>query len=54
MSGSPTITIPGGFDERGMPIGFQLVGRHLDEALLIRAAHAFLGATDFHRRHPKL
>jgi amidase len=54
MSGSPTITIPGGFDERGMPIGFQLVGRHLDEALLIRAAHAFQGATDFHRRHPKL
>ncbi|MCX7228335.1 MAG: amidase [Burkholderiales bacterium] len=54
MSGSPTITIPGGFDERGMPIGFQLVGRHLDEALLVRAAHAFQGATDFHRRHPKL
>lgn len=54
MSGSPTITIPGGFDPKGLPIGFQLVGRHLDEALLVRAAHAYQGATDWHRRHPSL
>ena len=52
MSGSPSITIPGGFNSAGMPIGFQLVGRHLDEALLIRAAHGYQGATDWHRRHP--
>ena len=52
MSGSPTITIPGGFNPAGLPVGFQLVGRHLDEALLIRAAHAYQGATDWHRRHP--
>ncbi len=54
MSGSPTITIPGGFNAAGMPIGFQFVGRHLDEALLIRAAHAYQGVTDWHRRHPDL
>lgn len=54
MSGSPTITIPGGFTAKGLPIGFQLVGRHLDEALLIRAAHAYQGATAWHRRHPSL
>jgi amidase len=54
MSGSPTITIPGGLESRGLPIGFQLVGRHLEEALLVRAAHAFQGATDWHRRHPTL
>lgn len=54
MSGSPTITVPGGFNAQGMPIGFQLVGRHLDEALLIRAAHAYQGVTDWHRRHPEL
>jgi amidase len=52
MSGSPTITLPGGFDGAGMPIGFQLVGRHLDEALLVRAGHAFQRATDHHLRHP--
>ncbi len=54
MSGSPTITLPGGFDAAGMPIGFQLVGRHLDEALLVRAGHAFQKATDHHLKHPKL
>ncbi|MFA7666430.1 MAG: amidase [Burkholderiaceae bacterium] len=54
MSGSPTLTLPGGFTARGLPIGLQLVGRHLDEALLIRAGHAFQGATDWHRRHPSL
>ncbi|MBA3477933.1 MAG: amidase [Lautropia sp.] len=54
MSGSPTITIPGGLNQAGLPVGFQLVGRHLDEALLIRAGHAFQGATDWHRRHPTI
>jgi amidase len=34
--------------------GFQLVSRHLEEALLIRASHAFQQATDFHTRHPAL
>ena len=54
MSGSPTITIPGGSTAHGLPVGFQLVGRHLDEAQLVRAAHAYQGATDWHRRHPTL
>lgn len=54
MSGSPTITLPGGVDRDGLPIGFQLVARHLDEALLVRAGHAWQGATDWHRRRPAL
>ncbi len=54
MSGSPTITLPGGFTARGLPLSFQLVGRHLDEALLVQAAHAYQQATDWHRRHPAL
>lgn len=54
MSGSPTITFPAGFTPRGLPVGVQLVGRHLDEALLLRAGHAFQQATDWHRRRPPL
>lgn len=54
MSGSPTITLPGGFDRAGLPIGFQLIGRHLDEALLVRAGHAYQGVTDWHLRHPSV
>lgn len=54
MSGSPTMTLPGGFTEKGLPVSFQLVGRHLEEALLVRAGHAFQQVTDWHRRHPSL
>ena len=52
FSGSPTITLPAGFASSGVPIGFQLVGRHLDEALLLRAGHTFQKATDWHLRRP--
>jgi amidase len=52
LSGSPTITLPGGLASSGLPIGFQLVGRHLDEALLLRAGHAFQQATDWHLARP--
>jgi amidase len=52
MSGSPTMTLPGGFTAKGLPLSFQLVGRHLDEVLLVRAGHAYQQATDWHRRHP--
>jgi amidase len=54
MSGSPTLTLPGGFTAEGLPLSFQLVGRHLDEALLVRSGHAYQQATDWHRRHPTL
>jgi amidase len=54
MTGSPTITLPGGFTPAGMPVAFQFVARHFDEALLVRAGAAFQQATDWHRRHPAL
>jgi amidase len=52
MSGSPTLTLPGGFARQGLPLSFQLVGRHLDEALLVRTGHVYQQATAWHRRHP--
>ena len=54
MTGSPTITLPGGFTESGGPVAFQFVGRHFDEARLIAAGDAFQRVTDWHRRHPSL
>ena len=54
FTGQPTITLQGGVDSAGVPIGFQLVANHLDEALLFRAAHAFQQRTDWHTRHPDL
>ncbi|TXL75702.1 amidase [Vineibacter terrae] len=52
MTGSPTITLPGGFTDKGLPVAFQLVSRHMEEDLLLRAGHAFQLATDWHKRRP--
>jgi len=52
MTGNPTITLPGGFTEAGLPIGFQLVAADLEEATLVRAGAAFQGVTSWHRRYP--
>ena len=54
MTGSPTITLPGGFTESGGPVAFQFVGRHFDEARLVVAGDAFQRVADWHRRHPSL
>lgn len=54
MTGHPTITLPGGFTEEGMPVAFQFVGGHCAEAVLLQAAEAFQQATDWHKRHPAL
>lgn len=54
LTGSPTLTFPGGIDASGMPIGVQLVAQHLDEASLFRAVGAYQLATTWHRRHPPL
>jgi amidase len=51
-SGSPTLSLPAGLDEHGGPFGFQLVGRHLAEAELLRAGHAYQQATEWHRLAP--
>jgi aspartyl-tRNA(Asn)/glutamyl-tRNA(Gln) amidotransferase subunit A len=50
--GLPAASVPCGFDEAGLPVGFQLVGRPYAEGLLLRVAHAFEAATDWHRRVP--
>lgn len=54
MSGHPTLTLPGGKTDDGLPVGFQLVGRPMEEALVLRAGHAFQQATGWHRRRPPI
>ncbi|MCK1347256.1 MULTISPECIES: amidase [unclassified Bradyrhizobium] len=54
MTGSPTVTLPGGFAANGGPVGFQFVGRHFEEAGLVRAGDAFQRVTDWHKRHPAI
>jgi len=54
LTGSPSLTMPGGFDAEGAPIGFQLVGAHRAESKLLALGSAFQAATDWHTRHPAL
>lgn len=53
MSGNPTISLPCGFTQRGTPLGFQMIGPRLSEALLLRLGHAYQELTDFHTQHPQ-
>lgn len=54
LTGSPCLVLPGGHTAEGFPVGFQLIARHFEEALALRAGHAFQQATGWHRRHPSL
>jgi len=53
LAGLPGLSIPCGFGARGRPVGLQLVGNYFDEARMLRAAHAFQQATDWHAKIPK-
>jgi aspartyl-tRNA(Asn)/glutamyl-tRNA(Gln) amidotransferase subunit A len=50
--GLPAASVPCGFDGDGLPVGFQLVGRPHAEALILRVAHAYQSATDWHHHVP--
>ena len=52
ITGFPAISVPCGFDESGLPIGFQLAGRPFDDATVLRAAHAYEQATDWGQQRP--
>ena len=52
--GVPAISIPCGFTAEGLPVGLQLAGRWWDEATVLRAAHTYEQATEWHGRHPPL
>jgi aspartyl-tRNA(Asn)/glutamyl-tRNA(Gln) amidotransferase subunit A len=51
LAGLPAVSIPCGFVS-GLPVGLQLVGPHLREAELLKAAHYFQLETDWHLRTP--
>jgi amidase len=52
FSGSPTITLPNGLASDRMPLSMQLVGSHLSEDMLARAAYAFQSVTQWHTGRP--
>ena len=53
LAGLPGMSVPAGFDARGLPIGLQLIGKYFDEARLLNVAHRYQQVTDWHQRTPK-
>jgi amidase len=51
-NGWPTLSLPCGATDGGLPLSLQLVGHPLTEATLLRAGYVYEQATDWHRRHP--
>jgi aspartyl-tRNA(Asn)/glutamyl-tRNA(Gln) amidotransferase subunit A len=53
LCGFPAMSIPCGFDRLGLPIGVQLGAAPWRESLLLRVAHQYQQATDWHQRRPQ-
>jgi aspartyl-tRNA(Asn)/glutamyl-tRNA(Gln) amidotransferase subunit A len=52
--GLPSLVVPAGQSQSGLPIGMQLIGRPFRDETLIALGRAFQAATDHHRRIPVL
>lgn len=50
----PAATVPCGFTKEGLPVGLQIVGKHFDDAGLLRASYAFEQAFQWRERKPSL
>ena len=53
LAGLPGLSIPCGFDGKGLPVGLQIMGDYFAEARMLGVAHQYQRATDWHRRVPK-
>ena len=53
LAGLPGLSIPCGQDEKGLPVGLQLMGDYFSEAKLLGVAHRYQQGTDWHLRVPK-
>ncbi len=51
MAGIPGISLPCGFSD-GLPVGLQVLGKPFDEASILRVAHAYEQATEWHKARP--
>ncbi len=52
LSSAPAVTVPCGFDSKGLPIGLQIGGRPGDDATVLRVAHAYEQSTPWHTMRP--
>ncbi|MCM0589686.1 MAG: Asp-tRNA(Asn)/Glu-tRNA(Gln) amidotransferase subunit GatA [Gloeotrichia echinulata CP02] len=54
LAGLPGLSVPCGFDDNGLPIGLQLIGKVLREDQLFQVAYAYEQSTTWHIEKPQL
>ena len=54
MTGQPAATVPAGFTDDGLPVGLQIVGKHLDDVTVLKAAANFEAASPWKQYWPPL
>lgn len=54
IAGLPGISVPGGFDKNGMPIGMQFISKAFDEETLLQIAYTFEKNTKFNEKRPNV
>jgi len=54
LAGLPAISIPCGFSLKGLPIGFQIIGKPFDEKGILQLAYAYEQSTPWHKMKPMI
>jgi aspartyl-tRNA(Asn)/glutamyl-tRNA(Gln) amidotransferase subunit A len=54
LTGQPAATVPAGWTAEGLPVGLQIVGRHLDDPMVMRASAAFEAAAPWRDKWPPI
>ena len=54
LAGLTGLSVPCGFDEKGLPIGLQILGAPYTEATVLNAGYAYQQATDWHTQSPPI
>jgi aspartyl-tRNA(Asn)/glutamyl-tRNA(Gln) amidotransferase subunit A len=54
MTGQPAASVPAGFTPEGLPVGLQIIGRHLDDPMVLCASAAYEAAAPWKDRWPPL
>lgn len=53
LAGLPGLSLPVGFDNAGLPIGMQLIGKFMQESILLNVGHQYQNVTDWHKAIPQ-
>jgi aspartyl-tRNA(Asn)/glutamyl-tRNA(Gln) amidotransferase subunit A len=54
LSGTPALSVPCGFNKKGLPIGLQIMADRFREDLVFQVGHAYEQATIWHKKRPAL